>query len=119
MLIADGYAKERRAISLEAREQAANLTDEYWNCLECADEKELESLIILESEAHVLSRSAEAMGNILAHLQKRAAARAGRVQWRSARCAKNGVQHGRLGNLKSYETLMPITAGEHCCFNYR
>ena len=45
MLIADGYAKERRAISLEAHEQAARHTEEYWKWLECADERELKALI--------------------------------------------------------------------------
>ena len=53
MLIADGYTKERRAISLEAHEQAANHTDEYWNWMECADEKELESLIAQDPRLHL------------------------------------------------------------------
>lgn len=53
MLIADGYAKERRAISLEAHEQAARHTDEYWNWLECADEKALDKLLKEDPRLHL------------------------------------------------------------------
>lgn len=53
MLIADGYAKERRDISREAHEQAAMHTDEYWNWLECADEKELRRLVEEDPRLHL------------------------------------------------------------------
>ena len=53
MLIADGYAKERRAISLEAHEQAAIHTDEYWNWLECADGQELRKLVDEDPRLHL------------------------------------------------------------------
>ena len=54
MLIADCNAKERRAISLEAHEQAAKHTDEYWNWLECADENALEKLLEDDPRLHLV-----------------------------------------------------------------
>ena len=54
MLIADGYAKERRAISMEAHEQAAMHTDEYWNWLECEDEEKLKKLIEEDPRLHLV-----------------------------------------------------------------
>lgn len=53
MLIADAYAKERRAISMEAHEQAARHTEEYWDWMECADEKELKALIDKDPRLHM------------------------------------------------------------------
>lgn len=53
MLIADGYAKERRAISLEAHEQAARHTDEYWKWMECGDEQALKKLLGEDPRLHL------------------------------------------------------------------
>lgn len=53
MLIADSYTKERRAISLEAHEQAARHTEEYWEWFECKDEKELSTLIAEDPRLHL------------------------------------------------------------------
>lgn len=53
MLIADGRPKERRAISLEAHEQAARHTEEYWEWMECRDEKELQELLQKDPRVHL------------------------------------------------------------------
>lgn len=53
MLIADSYAKERRAISTEAHEQAAWQTEDYWEWLECANDRELRDLLAGDPRLHI------------------------------------------------------------------
>lgn len=53
MLIADSLTRERRAISYEAHEQAARLTEEYWEWMECSDDRELKNLVAADPRLHL------------------------------------------------------------------
>lgn len=54
MLIVDTRQKERRAIFMEAREQAAKHTEEYWEWIECTDGKELRALLKKNPRMHLV-----------------------------------------------------------------